>query len=161
MKVADKHVVQFHYSLKDENGEELESNQGMDPIAYLHGENAHILPGLKAALEGKAVGEQVSVTLEPADAFGEVAENAEQRVPVKHLQGATKWKKGMTAVVNTEQGQRQVTIVKMGKFMATVDTNHPFAGKKVSFDIDIADVRPATEEELDHGHAHGVGGHQH
>ncbi len=161
MNIADKKVVQFHYTLKDDNGEVLESNEGMDPIAYLHGDNSHILPGLKSALEGKAKGEKINVTLAPADAFGEVVENAQQRVPVKHLQGATKWKKGMVAVVHTEQGQRQVTVVKVGKFMATVDTNHPFAGKTVTFDIDISDVRDATQEELDHGHAHGVGGHHH
>lgn len=161
MKVADKHVVQFHYILKDIDGEVLESNEEMDPIAYLHGDKSHILPGLKTEFEGKANGDKFSVTLEAAQAFGKLVENAEQRVPVKHLQGANKWKKGMVAVVNTEQGQRQVTILKMGKFMATVDTNHPFAGKTVTFDVTITDVRAATQEELDHGHAHGVGGHQH
>ena len=70
-------------------------------------------------------------------------------------------KKAWFAVVNTEQGQRQVTITKMGRFMVTVDTNHPLAGRTLTFDIEIADVREATQEEIDHGHAHGVGGHQH
>ena len=63
--------------------------------------------------------------------------------------------------VHTDQGERQVTIVKVGRFMADVDTNHPFAGKTLHFDVEILDVRAATAEELDHGHAHGVGGHQH
>ena len=75
--------------------------------------------------------------------------------------GAKKWKPGMVAVVNTEQGQRQVTVVKVGMFKAEVDTNHPLAGKTLSFDIDIIDVRAASAEEIEHGHAHGVGGHHH
>lgn len=67
----------------------------------------------------------------------------------------------MVAVVNTEQGQRQVTVVKVGMFKAEVDTNHPLAGKTLSFDIDVMDVRAASAEEIEHGHAHGVGGHHH
>jgi len=67
----------------------------------------------------------------------------------------------MVASVHTDQGERQVTIVKVGRFMADVDTNHPFAGKTLHFDVEILDVRAATADELDHGHAHGIGGHQH
>jgi FKBP-type peptidyl-prolyl cis-trans isomerase SlyD len=160
MKVADEHVVQFNYDLKDEKGDLLESSKEHAPVAYLHGK-AGILPGLADAMAGKSKGDEFSITLEAKDAYGEIREDAEQRVPVKHLQGAKKWKKGMTAVVQTDDGQRQVTIVKMGKFMATVDTNHPWAGQTLTFDLSIADVRPATTEELSHGHAHGVGGHQH
>jgi len=67
----------------------------------------------------------------------------------------------MVANVKTDHGQRQVTIVKAGKFMVTVDTNHPFAGKTLTFDIKVLEVREGTAEELAHGHAHGVGGHHH
>jgi FKBP-type peptidyl-prolyl cis-trans isomerase SlyD len=67
----------------------------------------------------------------------------------------------MTAVVNTDGGQRQVTVVKAGKFMVTVDINPPLAGKVLTFDLEVADVREATSEEVEHGHAHGAGGHQH
>jgi FKBP-type peptidyl-prolyl cis-trans isomerase SlyD len=67
----------------------------------------------------------------------------------------------MTAVVNTDQGQRQVTIVKMGKFMATVDVNHPLAGRELTFDIEVVGARDASDEEIAHGHAHGAGGHHH
>ena len=72
-----------------------------------------------------------------------------------------KWKAGMIAVVNTEKGQREVTILKVGKFMVTVDINHPMAGKTLNFELDVVDVRQATSEETQHGHAHGVGGHHH
>ena len=67
----------------------------------------------------------------------------------------------MTAVVNTEKGQREVTVIKVGKFMVTVDLNHPMAGKTLNFDLEVVDVRQATSEEIQHGHAHGVGGHHH
>ncbi len=164
MKIADKTVAQFHYVLKNEAGEELESSQGNDPLAYLHGAN-NTLVGLENALTGKEAGDNFSVTLQPEEAYGERQEDMVQRVPVKHLQGLpsknAKWKVGMIAVVQTEQGQRQVTVVKTGKFMVTVDINPPLAGKVLTFDIDVVDVRAATDEEVEHGHAHGVGGHQH
>ncbi len=67
----------------------------------------------------------------------------------------------MPALINTDQGQRQVTVVKVGKFMATVDTNHPLAGRELTFDIEIIESREATAEEIAHGHVHGKGGHQH
>jgi len=160
MKIADKTVVQFHYTLKNEAGEELESSHGGDPMAYLHGFN-NMLVGVEKALDGKEAGDKFSVTLQPEDAYGERQEGAEQRVPVKHLQGATKWRPGMTAVIHTEQGQRQVTVLKVGRFMVTVDLNPPLAGQVVTFDLDVVDVREATEEEIEHKHAHGVGGHHH
>lgn len=160
MKIADKHVVLFHYQLTDADGAVLESSEGQEPMAYLHGAKG-ILPGIADAMVDKVKGDKFDVTLAPKDAYGEVQADAQQRMPVKHLQGSKKWKKGMTAAVETEKGQRRVTIVKMGKFMATVDTNHPWAGKTLTFAIEVVDVREASAEEVAHGHAHGVGGHQH
>lgn len=167
MKIADKTVAHFHYTLKNEAGEEIESSDGHEPLAYLHGAN-NTLPGLEVALAGKARGDKFSVTLQPEEAYGEYQEGLEQRVPVKHLQGLVsknaKWKKGMTAAVQTDAGQRQVTVVKVGKFMVTVDINPPLAGKVLTFDIEIVDVREATEEEVTHGHVHNADsscGHDH
>jgi len=163
MKIADNTVVQFHYTLKDEAGEEIESSLGGDAMAYLHGHD-NMLVGVEKALTDKEAGEKFSITLQPEDAYGERQEDAIQRVPAKHLQGAVKnvkWKAGMVANVQTEQGQRQVTVVKSGKFMVTVDMNPPLAGKVLTFDLDVIDVRAATTEEIEHKHAHGVGGHHH
>ena len=160
MQIGKNSVVQFSYTLKDENGDIVEATDAGSPVAYLHGHSS-MIPGLEQAMEGKSIGDKLSETLQPADAYGELIENSIQRVPVKHLQGAKKWKPGMTATVQTDQGNRQVTIVKMGKFMVTVDTNHPLAGKVVTFDIEIKDIREATTEEIQHGHAHGAGGHHH
>lgn len=159
MSIDKDSVVQFHYTLT-EAGAELESTKGSDPMAYLHG-HQNIIAGLEKAMEGKAAGESFSVTVEPAEAYGERKDGLAQRIPIKHLQGAKKWRPGMTAWVETDQGHRQVTVTKVGKFNADCDLNHPLAGKTLTFDVDIVEVRPATDEEKAHGHAHGVGGHHH
>jgi len=159
MQISDNSVVQIHYTLSDENGE-IESSVGGHPLLYLHG-HQQMLAGLEAELTGKAAGDELDITLPPAQAYGERDENAIQSIQVKHLLGAKKWKPGMVAVVQTEQGQRQVTIVKVGMFKAEVDTNHPLAGKTLTFKVKVLAVREATEEELAHGHAHGEGGHHH
>ncbi|MGS0680749.1 FKBP-type peptidyl-prolyl cis-trans isomerase [Shewanella sp. 125m-7] len=160
MSIKDDSVVQFNYTLRDEQGEVLETNEGLDPIAYLHGHD-NMMHGVEDALTGKDVGAKFSVTLPASQTYGERNEDSEQRVSVKHLQGASVWKPGMRALINTDQGQRQVTIVKVGKFMATVDVNHPLAGRELTFDLEVMDVRDATSEEIAHGHAHGKGGHHH
>jgi len=160
MKIEKDKVVQFKYQLKDDNAKMLEASDEKVPMAYLHGHN-NLINGLEKALEGKPAGEKFSVTLAPEEAYGERRPDSEQRIPVKHLQGAKKWKKGMIGVVHTEKGRRQVTVLKVGKFMVTVDFNHPFAGKTLTFDVEVVDVRDATGEEIAHGHAHGVGGHHH
>ncbi|RLU00361.1 peptidylprolyl isomerase [Ketobacter sp.] len=159
MSITNDTVVQFHYTLS-EAGNELESTQGGEPMAYLHG-HQNIIPGLEKAMAGKQEGDSFSVTIEPAEAYGERKDGATQRIPLKHMQGAKKWRPGMTAWVQTEQGQRQVTVVKVGKFNADCDLNHPLAGKTLTFDVQIVGLRPATEDEKAHGHAHGVGGHHH
>lgn len=160
MNIAQNTVVQFHYTLKDESGASLESTTGSDPITYLHGHD-NLLRGLESALEGHGAGDNVSVTLPPGEAFGEAREDSQLEVPVQHLMGASEWKPGMIAVVNTDQGQRQVTVVGVQGETAVIDTNHPLAGKTLVFDLEVVDVRQASKEEITHGHAHGPGGHQH
>lgn len=159
MNITKDTVVTLHYSLFDQAGELIEKTDA-SPIAYLHGHNAMIV-GFEQAIEGKAAGEKVTINLTADQAYGQRDEQAVARVPVKHLQGSKNWRKGMVAVVNTEQGQRQVVVVKVGKFMADVDTNHPLAGKDIRFEVDIQEVRAATAEEISHGHVHGEHGVQH
>ncbi|MDB4837324.1 peptidylprolyl isomerase [Marinomonas sp.] len=159
MSIADNHVVQFHYTLRQ--GEELlETSAGGDPVAYLHG-HGNIIPGLEKAMEGKNSGDEFDADIACADAYGEREEDKTQQMPIKHLQGAKRWKPGMVASVQTDKGMRQVTLVKVGLKHATVDLNHPLAGKDLIFNIQIVDVREATADEVSHGHAHGVGGHHH
>ncbi|MDU0355458.1 FKBP-type peptidyl-prolyl cis-trans isomerase [Paraglaciecola aquimarina] len=163
MQIYKGTVVQFHYKIEELDGNVLESNFGEEAVAYLHGYN-NMMPGIEKSLESMSKGDEVEVELEAAETYGEIQPDSEQRVAVKYLLSRDKkpkWKPGMVAAINTEHGQREVTLVKVGKFMATIDTNHPLAGKTLKFNLKVEGVRAATDEEIEHGHAHGVGGHHH
>ncbi len=159
MNITKDSVVQLHYRVSDAQGLIEDSSKG-EPMLYLHG-HQNMLPAIEQALEGKAAGDTLTLVVEPKDAYGERDENAIQSIQVKHLKGAKKWAPGMTAVVDTEHGPRQVKIVKVGMFKAEVDVNHPLAGKTLTFELNVLSVRAASAEEIAHGHAHGVGGHHH
>jgi len=159
--IAEKNkVVSFHYDLKNADGDPMESSRENDPMTYLHGFNA-IIPGLEKAMEGHAVGDTFSATVEPEDAYGVRNENNVQRIPLKRLKGIGKVQVGQILNLQTNKGQVQVTVLKVGRFNVDVDGNHPLAGQQLTFDVKITDMRDATEEELKHGHVHGPGGHQH
>ncbi|MEJ6612015.1 MAG: peptidylprolyl isomerase [Porticoccus sp.] len=161
MKIKHNAVVSFHYRLCDATTqEELENSHAGNPSVYLHGRRA-ITPALEAVMTEKDTGDIFSVTLLPEESFGIREEGRHQRVPIKHLMGKVKPKVGMAVSIQTDGGVRQGVVIKIGKFNVDLDTNHPLAGKTVIFDIEIVDVREATQEEIDHGHAHGIGGHQH
>lgn len=160
MQIGPKTVASFHYTLCDESGEERETSRGGDPTAYLHGAN-NMIPGLEKAMEGKATGDVFSATIAPEDGYGTRDPDRVQRVPVKHLVFKGKLRPGQVAQLNTREGVRAVTVVKVGRHSADVDTNHPLAGQTLTFDIEVLEVREASEEEVQHGHAHGPGGHQH
>ena len=160
MKIAAKTVASFHYTLCDDQGKELESSRDGEPTAYLHGAN-NIIPGLERALAGSSAGDTLQVEIKPEDGYGLRNPERVQRVPAKHLLHQGKLRPGMTAQLNTKEGQRPVTVIKVGRHSVDVDTNHPLAGQTLKFDIDIIEVRDASAEEVAHGHAHGAGGHQH
>lgn len=164
MIIEKDKVVQFHYRLSEAGNENFEDSHSGDPIAYLHGHNG-MLPGLEAAMAGKQAGDNFSITLEPEKAYGLRHENAIQRVSPKHIYNPQKkkinYKPGMVIQLNTSHGLQDVVVVKAGLKSLDVDINHPLAGKTLTFDIEIVDVRDASDEEIAHGHAHGVGGHHH
>jgi FKBP-type peptidyl-prolyl cis-trans isomerase SlyD len=154
-------IVGFHYTLRDDTGDEIENNRDESPRAFLFG-RGQVMPGIESAIRGKSAGDSVSVTLPPERAYGLPKPDSIQRLPTKYLVNAPKrLKPGMPVSFSTNQGEKTAVLVKVGKFNVDVDTNHPLAGKAVTFDIDIRDVRAATAEELAHGHAHGQGGHRH
>ncbi len=160
MNIAKNTVVSFHYRLS-ESGKELENSYDAQPVLSLIGHD-NLIPGLENAIMGKEAGEKFSVSVAPEDAYGEYVEKEPLRVPIKHLLGnPKKIKPGMIVHVNMQEGQRAAVVVKAGKFNVDVDTNHPFAGKTLDFELEIVEVRAASDEEIAHGHAHGVGGHHH
>lgn len=159
MTIEKDCVVQFHYCVKD-GTTELESTYNDEPILYLHGHD-NLMPALEEALTGKAAGDEVSVTLPPEKAYGLRKEGDTRRVPIKHLLTKGKLKPGMIVQVNTEHGPAEAVVLKVGLKNVDLDSNHPYAGKTLTFEVKILDVRDATPEELSHGHAHGIGGHHH
>ncbi len=161
MEIVKNKVVTFHYTLTDDQGTYTESSAEREPAVYLHGRN-NIVPGLEAQLAGKRAGDEVKVTVPPELAYGLRADDAVQRVPIKHLVRPGKVAPGKVVTVNTAGGYRRATVVKAGRFHADLDFNHPLAGKTLIFDVTIVDVREATAEEIAHGHAHGPdGAHTH
>ncbi|HAD10271.1 MAG TPA: peptidylprolyl isomerase [Porticoccaceae bacterium] len=158
MEIRKDRVVQFDYVLKDAEGRVLESSEGAGPTTYLHGHGG-MLPALEKELAGLSIGAQITAQL--SQPYGPSHEDSIQRIPLKHLRAKKKPQPGAVVVVQGQHGPRQVTVVKVGKFSVDVDTNHPFAGMDLTFDIDVLDVREASAEELSHGHVHGPGGHQH
>lgn len=160
-KVENNKVVSFHYRLSETGGAEIETTQGGQPAIYLHGHN-NILPAMEAGFAEKASGESFRIDLTAAQAYGEKKPDQQHRVPIKHLvQSKQRLKVGQMVQVNTEKGPIDARVVKVGKFNVDVDLNHPLAGMDISFDIEILDIRDASDEEIAHGHAHGPGGHQH
>lgn len=160
MELQKNRVASFFYELRNEQGELLESNFGETPTLYLHGAG-NIIPGLEKAMLGMSAGEQFDVTLAPSEAYGLRKEGQQQRIPAKYLKHEGKLKPGQIVRFNTDQGARTATVIKVGKFSIDVDSNHPLAGQTLSFNIKLDNVREATAEEISHGHAHGIGGHQH
>ena len=160
MQISRNTVVSFHYVLSDPAGEQLETSRAGEPTSYLHGAG-NIIRGLEAELKGHSAGETLRVELAPEHAYGLRQDKLQQRVPIKHLTFRGKLRAGMVVQLNTDKGRRSVTVLKAGRHSADIDANHPLAGQHLCFDIEIMDVRSASAEELDHGHAHGAGGHQH
>lgn len=160
MIVAVNKVVSFHYILKNASDEELENNREGEPMSYLHGAG-NVIRGLEQAMAGRAAGERFTVTVQPEDAYGTRTDANIQRIPLKRLGKIPRPRAGQILMLQTNQGPVQVRVVKVGRFNIDVDANHPLSGQVLTFDVEIASVRDASEEEISHGHAHGPGGHEH
>ncbi|NIB43987.1 peptidylprolyl isomerase [Pseudomaricurvus alkylphenolicus] len=160
MQISKDKVVSFHYRLKEEGGDIFEDSHDGNPVLYLHGHGG-MLRGLESAMEERSAGDSFDVTVDPDNGYGQRKELPPQRVPKKHLVTKGKINVGQVVHINTEKGPQEAVVVKVGLKNVDVDPNHPLAGKTLVFAVEIVDVREATEEELAHGHAHGVGGHQH
>ena len=162
MKVENNKVVSFHYTVSDGGPEPVDSSRERgEPLLVLIG-HRNIIPGLETALMGHETGERFEVTVPPEQGYGERREDFVQRVPKKYFKDAEHLRPGMITMLNTrEGGPRQVTVGKIGSSVIDVDLNHPLAGKTLTFDIEITDIRDATAEEISHRHVHAHGDHEH
>jgi FKBP-type peptidyl-prolyl cis-trans isomerase SlyD len=157
MQIAKDSVVSIDFTLTDDKGTEIDSTTGQDPLVYLHGHGS-LLPAIEQALEGKSVGDNVSLRLEPEAAYGTRDESQVNMMPLSELPEDEEIVVGMQFHAEEKDGHRLVTISKIDGDQVTVDGNHPLAGQTLSFEIEVADLRAATADELTHGHVHGPGG---
>ena len=160
MTIANNKVVTIDYTVKDEQGQVMDSSEGGAPLVYLHGFQ-NVIPGLEKALEGKNTGDSVTADVPPSEAYGEYQEQAVQQVPAAAFEGVDDIQPGMAFTAQTEQGPVNIVVTAVEGDTVTVDGNHPLAGKTLTFEVTIKDVRDATAEEIEHSHVHGEGGHQH
>lgn len=160
MHISKDKVVSIEYTLRDDNGDILDSSEGREPLAYLHG-NGNLIPGLESQLEGKSENDSLKVSVHPKDGYGEFDASQIVAVPRSEFSGVDHLDVGMQFTASGPDGQRVVTITKIENDVVTVDGNHPLAGQTLNFDVKIVGVREATADELSHGHVHGAGGHHH
>jgi FKBP-type peptidyl-prolyl cis-trans isomerase SlyD len=161
MSIKHNSAVSFHYTLTDDSGQQLDSSDGRQPLSYLHGAG-NIIPGLESALEGKDVGDKMTVSVKAEEGYGEVQPALIQEVPRGSFQGVDSIEVGMQFEAQTGNGDSvPVTVTAITDESITVDGNHPLAGKNLNFDVSIEEVRDATAEEIDHGHVHDDAGHTH
>jgi len=160
MKIEKNKVVSIDYKLTGDDGEVIDSSEGRDPLAYLHGSGS-IISGLEEALEGKCAGDALKVSIAPEKGYGVRDEAKLMTVARTQLQGVDEIKPGRQLQAQMPNGPQLFTITSVDDTSVTLDGNHPLAGTTLNFDVAVKEVRDATAEELAHGHVHGPGGHQH
>ena len=159
--IGENQVVGIHYTLRDESKEVLDSSEGQDPLLYLHG-HGQIVVGLEKALAGKKVGDKLDVAVSPEEGYGQYDPKLTSEVQKKQFPKQARLEVGALFEFSNSKGHPVVVrIVEVNAETVKVDANHPLAGKKLNFAVEIVSVREATKEELEHGHAHGEGGHHH
>jgi FKBP-type peptidyl-prolyl cis-trans isomerase SlyD len=160
MKIEKGRVVDLDYSLHFGDGEIVDRSEPGEPLSYLHGEG-EIVPGLESALEGLGQGDARQVVVAPAQGYGEHDPSQVQKVPRSAFPPGFEPSVGMELTAQDQGGDEvPFTIREVGLDEVTIDLNHPLAGKSLHFDVKVLQVRAATPEELEHGHAHGPEGHE-
>lgn len=160
MNASNGMVVTMHYTLTDDDGKVLDSSSGSSPLSYLHG-RGNIIAGLERALEGNAAGFKSDVTVEAADGYGERSEDMVVTASRGQFDPAMDLQPGLQVMAQGPNGPVVFTVAEVSDEEVTLDGNHPLAGQRLHFAVEITEVREATAEELAHGHVHGPGGHHH
>jgi len=157
--IKENHVVTMHYTVSTADSVEIDSSRNGKPLVFLHG-HGYLVAGLEEALVGKSSGDSFTAEIPAEKAYGERHDNLVQAVPKSMFEGMDV-DVGMSFRATTDEGEQSVVIIDMTDDDVVVDGNHPLAGIDLTFDVEIIDVRDATEDEIAHGHVHGEGGVQH
>jgi FKBP-type peptidyl-prolyl cis-trans isomerase SlyD len=161
MLIAPNKAVSIDYTLTNDAGEVIDSSAGGAPLVYLQGAG-NIIDGLEKALLGKQAGDELDVSVEPEDAYGEYSAELVATLNRSMFEGVDELEVGMQFHASGPDGSMQiVTIRDLDGDDVIVDGNHPLAGQRLNFKVKVIEVRDASEEEVAHGHVHGEGGHQH
>jgi FKBP-type peptidyl-prolyl cis-trans isomerase SlyD len=159
MQIEKNKVVSIHYTLRNNEGQILDSSDGGQPLTYIQG-IGNLIPGMEEGLEGRSVGEKLNIKVSPEKGYGVRNDELIQKVPLTAF-GGQDVKPGMQFQAQTGNGTQDITVTDVGADAVTVDGNHPLAGVELSFAVEVMSIRAATSEELEHGHVHGPGGHHH
>lgn len=160
MPITSGSAVAIDYTLTDDEGTVIDTSEKSTPLWYLHG-HGNIVPGLERELTGREVGDRLQVSIEPADGYGEWDEVLAQQVEREQFADFPDLSEGMQFQVETEDGPLVFTVVEVDDNFVKIDGNHPLAGATLNFDVTVREIRMATAEELEHGHVHEPGGHEH
>jgi FKBP-type peptidyl-prolyl cis-trans isomerase SlyD len=160
MQIAKDSVVSIDYRLHLGDGKIIDESEPGDPLVYLHGYE-EIVPGLEKALEGKKAGESLKVEVAPKDGYGEYDPDGVEEVPREDFPPDMELEAGGIVTATDEDGDDVEFLVKeVRPKTVVIDFNDPMAGKTLHFEVTVREVRAATKDELEHGHAHGPG-HEH
>ncbi len=157
MKIETNKVVKMHYSVMDSEETLIDSSYDHKPLEFIHG-NGFLVPGLEKALDDKVVGDKFIADVAAVDGYGEREDGFVQTIPQEMFAGIEDLDVGMQLRAQTDEGEQTVIVIGMEDDMITVDGNHPLAGIDLKFEVEIIEIRDATEEELAHGHVHAEGG---
>ncbi|MBC7530749.1 MAG: peptidylprolyl isomerase [Oligoflexus sp.] len=160
MNAAQNSVVLMDYTVKDEEGNIIDTSSGHEPLAFIVG-LGNIIPGLEREFIGKKKGDAFTVTVKPEDGYGDKDDALVETVPRAQFAGVKNLAVGMQLQAQTDDDTMVVTVIELTDTEVTVDANHPLAGKTLNFDVKVVEVRDPTAEEMSHGHVHGTGGHHH
>ena len=160
LTVQDGQVIAMEYTLKVD-GEVADTSEGREPLAYLHG-SGNIIPGLEREMIGMTVGQSKDVVVAALDAYGEEDDQAFMDVPREQFPKEIPMERGIEIQVQNQSGQPMYArIHEVGEQTVKLNFNHPLAGKELHFAVKVVEIREPTEEEKQHGHVHGTGGHHH
>ena len=159
--IAPNMVVDMHYTLRDSESQVVDTSVGEEPLRYLQG-GGQIVPGLESAMIGKKVGDRFTVQVEPRDGYGDYDPSMCQEIPKQNFPNQDELVVDAMFEASGPDGDTiMIRLTKISDETVTADGNHPLAGKTLYFEIEVMAIRPATKEELSHGHAHGGEGHVH